>query len=511
MFEGLSFSILYLTSLLLFLLSAGLLCYCFIFERRRSKLGFAYPTPGLLFISCVFMFFSFSGAVLWTFEPLGRDFRVRFGYGYEYYLPAMLAGLLTMIFSYIGFSQCYYREPKHSYFRKFLNRSHSIITQSSLSIWLALAIYVIGTIFTVFSGDLASVGYGSGNYAQKISSFDVKLVGFIIDMTTPAVAIMWYLCWYTRKKSYFLLTASTVLGCMLVVKGRWSLFGLLGYVLPLVTLYFYSGLLPNRKGPIKPVSILSVSAVAGVALSFFIIIKTIYRINVNLGGDLDPIQLLGTLGSEAITGGVHDFLKEISGVDIVSLVLQRQEAEGITPQYGQTYALIPVSILPSLIFAQKPEVTLATWFANNYWFTPAELLLYGEGVQANIFHTIGELFINFNFAAFFFIPIVMTLYGCCLGLFARQILRPRIFYLPAYLILTRVMHEVVMTVTTLAAVFSAVVKQVIIVTVFIMIFRFCLVVLRMLFAPAAPRGKAYAGPRQLQLTRMDQIAPESAI
>jgi hypothetical protein len=175
------------------------------------------------------------------------------------------------------------------------------------------------------------------------------------------------------------------------------------------------------------------------------------------------------IGLVLINHALEDFVKEISGVDIISLISIRQ-LKGVDIEYGATYLILLTCLIPSLLYSGKPETTLGTWFGDKYWFTQEELLKFGEGAQANIFHIIGEVHINFGFFALIFIPLIFYLYGSLLGALMKKILRKNLLYLPVYVFLVRIMHEIILTLSTIATVFSSIVKQFILVSVFMFVF-----------------------------------------
>lgn len=456
-------------------------------ERTKWSLGFAYPSPGLLFITSIYTFFILSGFFLWNFEVLGQDFRERFGYGTEYYVQAMMAGLLAMSFGYSGYKSKYYSHNRRRLPLKCIINAHNQIVGSRLSYPLALFLVVAGIVFTSAMGELSSVGYGDGNYAEKLADPRVKIIALIIDLISPALSVMWYLAVIRRNRRLILLSFIVTLSALMLGLGRASLFGILGYLIPIVCIYFYRNLLPGIVVS-KRINIIKIVIVVTLILLIALLSKSATRMLINFGVErnlidfvlnLDLLSAETSLMSSLVFSSIEGLLKEISGIDIVSLINARH-LTGVELEYGGTYLLLVTSLLPSLLFLDKPETTLATWYANNYWFTQSELIEVGEGVQANIFHLIGETYINFGSFSLLIIPLVFYIYGSFLGWLMKFVARPHMMFLPIYLYLVRILHEVVMTLTTVAAVFSSVVKQAFIVAGFIFIFCSLLFIFRLL-------------------------------
>ncbi len=492
----------YACSIQIFAITSWFLVRMYKYERRRHILGFAYPSPGLLYSTTVYIFFMLTGFLLWNFPTIGQDFRERFGYGVEYYLEGMVAGAIGLMVSYLGFSRVYFTCRRRKESHRLIRTIHNRIVSNHSSYWLAFSLAIATVVFSQFMGEFASVGYGDGNYAEKLSEPRVKLVGLVIDLMSPATALMWYLALYWRSRKLVIITLIVTLGLVFIGLGRASLFGIFGYLVPIVSIYAYRNLLPHNQQYIMPLNTTRTAIAVGAILFLALMLKSSSRMLIDFGVDRSFLDLalnyefllnesvfLTSLLSDAFSG----FVKSVSGIDIISLIITRQ-ANGIGLELGLTYTLIVPSIFPSLLFPDKPEITLATWYANNYWFTPTELSEYGEGVQANIFYIIGEAYLNFGRFALIALPFIMYIYGASIGYLCRWMVKPSGLYLPVFLVLTRVFHEIVMTVTTIAAVFSSVIKQILIVTVFCAAFLIFLYILnqigfwlRMLIAPVKYR------------------------
>jgi hypothetical protein len=476
----------YCLSMSVFSMASYYLVKSYRFERKYWIYGYAYPSPGLLFITSVYMYFFFTGFMLWNFEILGETYRVRFGYGTEYYFLAMMSGFLAMVFAYSGYKKQYFYKEHDTKVLKYIVQAHNSIIYFKGSFWLALLLFMTGLLISYVLKDISSVGYGDGNYAEKISDPRVKIVSMVLNIFSHSLGVMWYFTVIRNNRIYFLTSFIVTILAVAYGMGHASLFGVLGYALPIITIYLYRNLVPENTNPLCRINVRKLAIVIFLLLSFFLINKSVMRSLSNLGLEVSIIDLILNIDvvidnvSSTTTLMLHaaeGFISEISGIDMVSLINVRQ-LHGVEIEYGSTYLIIFVCLIPSLFYSGKPETTLATWFADKYWFTQEELLKLGEGVQANVFHIIGETFINFGYFGIIFIPLIFYIYGSVIGWLMSRCLRNKMFYLPIYLFLFKIMHEIVLTLSTVATIFSAVVKQMILVSIFVLLFCFIIRIMK---------------------------------
>lgn len=461
----------YITSIFIFLTASFFIWWVEKYEKK-SYPNTAYPSLGLMSIAVLYLYFQISGILLWIFPVLGEAFRSRFGYQYSFYSFSMALGLMAMIFTYWGYRIVInWGSTKLSLYPIELERI--ILAHKKTVLLICFLMILIVIILTYVIQDLGFAGYGGGNYRERMQNNTNKILSLIKDFFICGFHVVVYLAYLTKEKlpRVVLILSAGMLMALGISEG--SLLGVMGYVFPFVIVYLYSDFFPqaNTKQPNKRLWLFIITM--SVLLVIFIFFKGVSRSLINLGVgtgfvklflSADTTHYLAVLSSFVeVQDYFVGFIQEISGVDIFSLIMQKIYNMHQDFLYGYSYLLIPGSFIPSLLWAGKPETTLATWFADTYWYTADELADIGEGNQANVFLLSGEAFLNFGP---FGIAPIMFLYGMLIGLISRIILQRGLFGLFFFILLCRIFFDVLLPAFTFAALISNLVKQTIIVTVF---------------------------------------------
>jgi oligosaccharide repeat unit polymerase len=463
----------FIFAILIFIIST-LLLILIINKELKLKLV-AYPSLALLGIGVIYLQFIVTGMLLWYFPSLGEGYRNRFGYGYEYYSISMFYGFIAMLFTYIGYiSISKISKGNVNFIKQNLFIKKYIKTFTVLSLILVF----ISLLIIFYKQSIGLIHYGSviSVYGKQHDTFS-KILTLLAHFTSIGYIFIVYTL-VIFKNTIWKAIVFIIIGINLYFASlNGGALGLMGVMFPLFILYFYRCYIPYLKETRKiKISLFIIFFTLLIGILF--IVKEFIRSLIRSGASIeiiDAISLIDLSGfGIALQFGLTHFIRELSAIDLMSLIAYKIDTGEQDYRYGYTYLLMFISFIPSLLWSSKPEISQTIWFADNYWRSYEDILKNGEGLQGNNFYLTGEAYMNFGFYA---IPIEMFAYGLVIGIITKYTLIGNNLNFIQYIFITKIFYDIVHPATTMAALMSIILKQAIIIFIVLAILFFVVKIL----------------------------------
>lgn len=433
-------------------------------EYRRPLGGRAvYLSPAFLSISVIFLYFFVTGIVFLAVDPTFASNRSEeMNISFAHLNTALGAGICAIFGIYFGSRiGTIVKLPRpFNLLKSWLqNVSFRLENRPRRAIWMFILLSLIGIICEVVRQRAGFIHYGGAfSVAEKqYNRINLLLATGVFIGNVGYYGLVYYVVRFKLSGWPRLLAWTEMSILLLLVISKGGALGPLMIILPWLILFIYR---PYFAPGGRKIPLLKSAVIAVIAFVLLAALKDLVRraarswsVDASVFGVLSiGPALFEEFDWQLVTTAVSNMLRTVSGIDIIAVSKDYIEQKGLL--LGSSYTLIPVAIIPSLIWSAKPEISMTTWFHDEVYRTSYEISFLERGLQGNNFLLVGEAYLNFGMLG---IPVIMFIYGFVLGCLARILIRdnPGVVH---FMFLSAIFYDIVHPATTVAALFAGFVK-----------------------------------------------------
>lgn len=124
---------------------------------------------------------------------------------------------------------------------------------------------------------------------------------------------------------------------------------------------------------------------------------TTYGISPSINSVIKNMKLLPSLmGSVSLSETLTTTASRFMGADSMAVIVAQLRSGDQQYLAGYGLWLVPVALVPRLLWPGKPDIALGMWFTDTYWRTPSQVMAVGSGTQGTAFLLPGDFYMNFG-------------------------------------------------------------------------------------------------------------------